>query len=140
MIAMTIAHWIVSEMIVFGQSEFRTRYLTNAPPRETMVFLYGFIPAMRHAVPVNGAICFVLVMVCVLMKFPKGIALAGCCSASIAAACQPVDARGGSTPDLAQKTLKWGGVVRPDETDSAIGHATFTTDEAAPLELGKTYA
>jgi hypothetical protein len=95
---------------------------------------------MRHAVPVNGAICFVLVMVCVLMKFPKGIALAGCCSASIAAACQPVDARGGSTPDLAQKTLKWGGVVRPDETDSAIGHATFTTDEAAPLELGKTYA
>ncbi|KAJ5355450.1 uncharacterized protein N7496_012662 [Penicillium cataractarum] len=140
MIAMTISHWLVSEMIIFGQSEFWTKYLRNSAPRQNMEFLYGHVPEMARAVPVNGAICLILVMVCLLMKFPGGIPLAGCCSASIAAACQPLDLREGFARDLAQKKLKWGVVLRPDETDPAIGHATFTADEVSLLESENIYA
>lgn len=107
MIAMTISHWLVSEMIVFGQSEFWTRYVRNSAPRQNMDFQYGYVPAMAHAVPVNGAICLIIVMVCLLMKFPGGIPLAGCCSASIAAACQPLSPRELFSQELAQKKLKW---------------------------------
>lgn len=72
--------------------------------------------------------------------------LAGCCSASIAAACQPsrlacdVSGSNKSFPsDLAEKKLKWGVVERPEQSEFGIGHATFSADDVPPLEEETMY-
>lgn len=82
------------------------------------------------------------------MKYPASIPSAGCCSSSIATACQPARQQStvsgqsfiGFPPDLANRKLQWGVVQSPDEMEYGIGHATFSDLEITPLEDEKMYA
>lgn len=95
---------------------------------------------------VTGGICVVLMSFAVFKRFTGGMSLAGCCTASIAAAYQlqrkpgnPSTAQGKFLPDLAKQKLKWGEVLALSEGHNGIGHATFTDGIVIPLEKGKVY-
>jgi hypothetical protein len=75
-----------------------------------------------------------------LKRYPTTMPLAACCSASIAASCQPQE-------DMAQgsltlKELQWVVVNHRTTTDGddEVLHATFSTKEVDPLIKGRTYA
>lgn len=52
-------------------------------------YLHGSPDAMIYGMSVAGGICFALLLFFIFIRFPSGMPLAGCCTASIAAACQP---------------------------------------------------
>jgi hypothetical protein len=93
-------------------------------------------------------ILLALVLTAVIPKFPANVPLSGCCSASIAAACQPSRVGpdnetllGEFEPDLACRKLKWGVVEKYDDEDTtSIGHATFAASETTELVEEKLYA
>lgn len=103
-----------------------------------------------------GSATLVLFAVAIFKRYPGSSPLAGCCSASLAAACQPSrgflgtgneEMTGGKEEkanDLVYKKLKWGVVERAGDVDidvdSGIGHATFAVGSVMPLILGKLYA
>lgn len=132
-------------MLTLYQSDDHTNYQLGSAPMSHWNDIVGDVRATIRAASANGAICLILVMTCVFIKFPGGIPLPGYCSASMAAACQPLESQGGRfPPGPAHKKLKcWRGgfVQRPCEStfNCGVGHATFTADEVAPLEPGKTY-
>ncbi|KAJ6161058.1 hypothetical protein N7470_004454 [Penicillium chermesinum] len=146
MAVMAVAHWLVSEIVTPHQLEFVLQFTPRSSPMNRPLYSYEsniqwFLNMMVYALAADGFLCFMLIGLCFLMKFPGGIPLAGCCSASKAAACRPTGFDGKDAelpPDLAFQELKWGVVPSPSEATSGIGHATFST-EVSPLEAGKRY-
>ncbi|OJJ84492.1 uncharacterized protein ASPGLDRAFT_34996 [Aspergillus glaucus CBS 516.65] len=113
--------------------------------------------AMVISVSLGSATLIVLLAVAIFKRYPGSIPLAGCCSASLAAACQPSRSFLGTgneevtgeeeevgVNDLVYKKLKWGVVEGAGDVDidvdSGIGHATFAVGGVTPLMVGKLYA
>lgn len=125
-ISVTVLHYFVSEMVFLARLEaydydgqFDTNYST------TNIF---FSPlAMLLAVSLASAIVLVLIVIGIFRRYPGNIPLAGCCSASIAAACQPGLDEEFFEQDLASKKLTWG-VVEYNGANG--GHATFVPQSA----------
>lgn len=70
------------------------------------------------------------------MRFPSRMLLAGCCTVSIAAACQPQkhdDLSDWQQFDkyLAYNKLKWS-AVQELQMNNGIGHVTFSADTVKP--------
>lgn len=117
--------------------------------------------AMEIAVSLRSATLIFLLAIALSKKYPESIPLAGCCSASLAAACHPLKGSLGTgneevtgdaqqqkedkgVNDLVYKKLKWGIVESAEDfggdDSSGIGHATFATGGMTPLVIGKLYA
>ena len=84
-----------------------------------------------------------VLLVGILRRYPASIPLAACCSASIAAACQPPE--GAKTDRLAYGRVQWGvvdqGMMTADGgQDIQYEHASFSAKEVSPLVAGRTYA
>ena len=76
----------------------------------------------------------------IFRRYPGTIPLAACCSASIAAACQPQQSE--VQDDLAFEKLQWG-VMEKSTTrdgDESYEHASFSARKVTPLVAGMTYA
>ena len=144
-ICIAVLHWAVSETLFLAQIDVydvNTRQI-DLGTSVTDVF-YSLLPKYI-TVAIGSALVITLVCIGMFASYPGTMPLAGCCSASIAAACQPSRPRGDGVPgrfpeDLAYKKLQWG-VLETCEEDlgSGIGHATFGT-EVSPLVEGKLYA
>ena len=75
-----------------------------------------------------------------LRTYPATMPLAACCSASIAALCQPREDM--AKEKLTLEKLQWG-VVDQGLTANGhdeVGHACFSAKEVTPLITGRTYA
>lgn len=73
-----------------------------------------------------------------------GMPLAGICSASMMAKCQPshIQSDGSMVPfpmDLAYKKPKWDVVDASDESPDSIGHVAFSAGEFMSLKEGRLY-
>ncbi|KAJ5107769.1 hypothetical protein N7456_004444 [Penicillium angulare] len=140
-------HFLVSEGVSFMQIDVQSSGWNASSTTHTTNFL--FISTITVAViilPVLGISLIVLIALILLRSYTSYMPLAGCCSASIAAACQPSrlphDMLGRKTmfpADLAEKNLKWGVVEAPNRAEFGIGHATFSGDDVTPLEEEKMY-
>lgn len=142
-IVLLVIHWLVSEAYHLVQ----VNSYTNNPKVATAVISeiylcisYQLIWAI--IIPIAGGSYTVLVTIVLLKMYHKGMSLAGICSASIAAACQPsriqIDGSTGHFPhDLAHEKLKWGVTHDPDETLDGIGHATFSAGYVFSIDRGK---
>ena len=75
-----------------------------------------------------------------LKTYPATMPLAACCSASIAALCQPPNDM--AEDDVTLEKLQWGvvdqGLVADDH--KRVEHACFSTEKIGPLIRGRTYA
>jgi hypothetical protein len=148
MVSLTLLHWLVSQMLFFSDLDIYRMQPEGLPRVDTLGYVYtSALPAIL-AVSLSGVILIALVLTALIPKFPANVPLSGCCSASIAAACQPSRVGpdnetllGEFEPDLACQKLKWGVVEKHDDGDSnSIGHATFAARETTQLVKGKLYA
>jgi hypothetical protein len=148
MVSLALLHWLVSQMFFFSDLDIYRMQPEGLPQVDTLGYVYtSALPAVL-AVSLGGTILLVLTLTALIRKFPANVPLSGCCSASIAAACQP--SRVGLDnetlmpefdPGLACQKLKWGVVEEhDDEHSNNIGHATFAACETTPLVEGKLYA
>lgn len=145
--AIAALHWLVSEMQFFDRL---TIYkLERQGPQEiaTVGRIYSSSFAAIIAVGLASCLLIGFCLVSFVSRYPAKVPLSGCCSASIAAACQPSREYNGDTPkvdfdeDLSSQKLVWGVVEVPDNaTNGNIGHATFAAAETARLEKDKSYA
>lgn len=146
-IVIGVLHWIVSEMFFFARLDiFQIQPGGTRSPR-TFGHIYISPLGLVLAIGLGASILFALVLTAFIRKYPANIPLAGCCSASIAAACHPSQDDGvetqlpGFDPDLSCQRLKWGAVRTSDDEDSSqVGHATFAAAGTTPLVKGKLYA
>ena len=146
-ITMAVIHWLVSEAFVFAQVDVHSDNPNASSPIDSLT--YAIIGGQALSASLYIAIAGVAIMfgIAFFMKYPASIPLAGCCSSSIAAACQPSrqqnTASGQNTidfpPDLANRKLQWGVLQSPDVMEYGIGHATFSELEITPLEEEKMY-
>ncbi|KAJ6086616.1 hypothetical protein N7467_005530 [Penicillium canescens] len=148
MVSLTLLHWLVSEMLFFSDLDIYRMQPGGFPRVDTQGYVYiSALPAIL-AVSLGDVILLALVLTAVIPKFPANMPLSGCCSASIAAACQPSRVGpnnetllGEFEPDLACRKLKWGVVEKHDDEDSnSIRHATFAASETTELVKEKLYA
>ncbi|KAJ5765392.1 hypothetical protein N7520_004951 [Penicillium odoratum] len=83
----TLIHWLVSAMFSFVQLD------VHGIDSGTTVTAINYVLFWRDililVVPIGLGAYGVLILLGYFKKFPEGMPLAGCCSASIAAACQP---------------------------------------------------
>lgn len=86
----------------------------------------------------TGAASVALIVLSRHVRLPLDAPLAGLCSVSIAAACQPEQGKKFKL-DLAHRYLQWGVVSNAGERGSA-GYATFTDGEVKPLLPDESYA
>lgn len=147
MAAMTTLHWSTSQVFPIAHTTHHSidSDLNIASPivqTEVMILSRWLVISMSIA----AGIIVVVFSLAVFMNFPGGMPLAGCCTASIAAACQPTRRQSSDlaaqrefAPGLEYQKLKWGVVVNPAESHDGVGHATFTDGPAVPLEKGKLY-
>lgn len=146
-IIITIIHWLVSQGLLFLQFDIHTSgWEEPSTVNSTSYIFLAKATIWFVIVPVLIASLFALFCLGFLKKYAPHMPLAGCCSASIAAACQPsrlacdVSGSNKSFPsDLAEKKLKWGVVERPEQSEFGIGHATFSADDVPPLEEETMY-
>lgn len=146
-VVITTIHWLVSEILIIVQID--VNKIGTRKPSQTVSLNYYYTGTNPLLLAVGLGTGVVVAFLCLAswMKYPTAMPLAGCCSASIAAACQPSgpledDSNSGSEfpRDLALQKLKWGVVLYPEEGRHGIGHATFTAGEVAPLEEEQMYA
>lgn len=141
-ITTTIIHWLVTQGLLFLQFDVHTSGWEEPSTVNTTSYIFIAKATIWFViVPVLFASLFALFFLGVFKKYAPHMPLAGCCSASIAAACQPsrlgCDASESNKyfpSDLAEKKLKWGVVERPEQSEFGIGHATFSADDVMPLE------
>ncbi|CAG7971945.1 unnamed protein product [Penicillium salamii] len=145
--AMTVIHWATSSVLPIGHTTLHSigSELKIVSPSVHTNVLVDFRWLMI-SMSIAAGVIVVVFSLAVFMTFPSGMPLAGCCTASIAAACQPTRRQGSDlaaqrefAPGLEYQKLKWGVVVDPAETHDGVGHATFTDGPTVPLEKGKIY-
>ncbi|CAG8333523.1 unnamed protein product [Penicillium salamii] len=144
MVCTTVIHWMATEIFCVA----RVNSYSTDPDEPSLTsrfnFIYASPDAMIYGMTAAGGICFSLLAFSFFMRFPVGIPLAGCCTASIAAACQPP--QNNVTPwqqfddNLSYKRLKWGVVQEPHDMQNGIGHATFSAGFVKPLTKGELYS
>lgn len=77
-------------------------------------------------------------------RFSAAMPLAACCSASVAALCQPYHGRV-TERDIVMERLQWGAIGDGsseigDNGNDGVGHACFSAKGVLPLVMGRTYA
>ncbi|KAF7167150.1 hypothetical protein CNMCM5623_000557 [Aspergillus felis] len=146
-ICVTVLHWLISEMVFLARIDVYdvNSHGSGTPTSVTDIFYSPL--AMIIAVSLGSAMVAILVIIGIFKKYPDSMPLAGCCSASIAAACQPSRVLGNGIgnqefpEDLVYKKIQWGVVESPEENmPLGIGHATFAAEDVSPLVEGKLYA
>ena len=144
-VCIAVLHWAVSETLFFARIDVYDVNTNRIDPEASVIDIFYSLLPKYITVSLGSALLIILVAIGVFARYPGTIPLAGCCSASIAAACQPTRPRINGIPekfpeDLAFSKLQWGVVkTSEDEVGSGIGHATFGT-EVSPLVEGKLYA
>lgn len=146
-ITVTIIHWLVLQGLLFLQFDVHTSgWEEPSTVNSTSYIFVAKATVWFVIVPVLFASLFALFCLGFFKKYAPHMPLAGCCSASIAAACQPsrlgCDASGSIKcfpSDLVEKKLKWGVVEHPEQSEFGIGHATFSADDVPPLEEETMY-
>lgn len=143
-LVVTLIHWLVSVMFTFVQLDVHR----NDP--ESGVTSINYVLFWRNVlilvVPIGLGAYGVLFLLSIFKKYPESITLAGCCSASIAAACQPSKLYGNDLNSMAAfpsqlsyQKLKWGVVEKPEDMENGIGHATFSDEAVTSLQEGQMY-
>lgn len=139
MVASTLLHWLIS------QSLFLVRITVYGTDGTELIFrsisATGFSAyPIVFALSMGGAMLIAVLLFGLVKTYPGTMPLAACCSASIAASCQPVEdmARDGSVTER----LQWGVVGEGTTVDGhdKIEHASFSTGQVAPLVAGHFYA
>ena len=132
-----LVHWLFSQMLFLASIEV---YDVNGNPRpERSLTTQYFSPlAMLIAVPLVSVVLLLVIGLAVFKKYPAGATLAGCCSASISAACQP-GMRQEHDQALSLTKLRWG-VIDVPRSSGGVGHATFSDGAVGRLLKGAAYA
>lgn len=144
-ICIAVLHWAASETIFLARIDVYDVNSRNVDQESSVTNIFYSLMAKYILVAVGAALVITLVLISIFAKYPEPGILAGCCSASISAACQPirvsVDGSQKRFPeDLPYKRLQWGVMEDTDaELGTDIGHATFGTS-VSPLIPGKLYA
>ncbi|CAG7945628.1 unnamed protein product [Penicillium nalgiovense] len=143
-LVLTLIHWLVSVMFTFVQLD--VHRIDSGATVTAMNYVLFWRNVLILVLPIGLGAYGILFLLSLFKKFPGAMPLAGCCSASIAAACQPSLLHGSDLrsirafpPDLSNRKLKWGVVERPEEMENGIGHATFSDETVTPLEKEKMY-
>ncbi|KAL1846346.1 hypothetical protein Plec18170_009197 [Paecilomyces lecythidis] len=144
-VSMAALHWTISQTYFFARIEVHdvNTGQVDLDASVTDVFFSRFGEILT--ISLGFLITLSLVVISSFIRYPDTIPLAGCCSASIAAACQPShpskeEDHKEFPEDLAYQRLQWGAVGNSESNSEVeVEHATFGTD-VRPLESGKLYA
>ncbi|PLB52320.1 hypothetical protein P170DRAFT_472224 [Aspergillus steynii IBT 23096] len=143
-VTLTALHWLVSQMFFYARLDVHSLQSGwNKTKDESTSYIYVSPLAGLLAACLGGLIVIIVVLIGIFKRYPA-TPLAGCCSASIAAACSPSRAldhgiaKETFPPGLPFKELKWG-EVESLGIDANVGHATFSNAETTPLVKGKLY-
>ncbi|KAJ5151786.1 hypothetical protein N7492_010081 [Penicillium capsulatum] len=145
-VTITVLHWLVSQMIFFNQIGIYQITPEGGYNVSTENDTYVSRFAALLSVCIASAVFVTLIAIAWTRRYPKNIPLSGCCSASIAAACQPTRFHGNKTlmsdfdPHLPFEKLGWGVVEDPADCMDGIGHATFSSEGITSLMTEKVYA
>lgn len=142
-IASSTLHWLVS------QSIFLARVTVWQDSDETPVGATGrnedeYVTASTIGYSCAPMLCVIILGMLMLLvayimgrrKLPSCIPVASNCSAAIAAAAH----RPKSDVDASLLPVQWGVVEDPEDSDSGVGHVSFTSEEVMELQEGKQYA
>lgn len=137
LVAFTLLHWLTSQMLFAARVEM---YSPSGQPGASVTGIY-YAPIVTYCVVgITGIAMLAFLGMALIKRFPADVPLAGNCSASIAAACQPLPEEDGKfEPDLALKALRWGVVKLPHSTED-VGHASFSAGPVGRLVPGMMYA
>ncbi|EXJ85156.1 hypothetical protein A1O3_05831 [Capronia epimyces CBS 606.96] len=140
MVLSGLLHWMISQAIfLVVLAEYNSDGTLASP---VAVASCGFSPlAMILALAAGGVIIITTLVLGFARHYDPAIPLAGSCSVAISAACHQPD----WDHDAAMKPVKWGvipdGLVAHDRVDQdMVGHCSFTSGDAGPLQHGNKYA
>ena len=132
----TLLHWLISESLfpipITAYNFDRTQTPGN------LMSITSYSPyAIIFAVSMGGAMLIAILLLGILRRYPASTPLAVCCSASIAAACQP---HGEGWPSIGGASVGCNRSGPADHGHDEVGHATFSSKEVFPLIASRTYA
>lgn len=133
MIASTLLHWLISQSLFLVRI---TVYDYNGlPDTGQQVSAIGYSPlAIIFALCTGSVVLLAVLYVGVMRKLPATMPLAACCSASVAAMCQP--RQGDLTQrDVTMMKLQWGVLDDRSSTEdngNAIQHGSFSAKKFMP--------
>ena len=137
-VAFAALHWLFSQMVFLAQIKVYD-YDGNVDTVNSITTVYFSPLAMLLAVGIASAVLLIVVGVAAFKHYPSGAPLAGCCSASISAACQPGPGKDEFDAEIWLRQLRWG-VVDEAATEHDVGHATFSDMSVGGLVHGRMYA
>ena len=137
LISTTILHWLVSQSVFVVLANTYDYSNGGSPQDEGLnVIGVGWSPyGVILTLIVGGALILGLWLYAFLLRYPRGMPLAGTCSAAISAACHRPQWDG----DAARKKVMWG-VVSEDTAADIIGHVAFSSGDVRDPTPGNTYA
>lgn len=142
MTASILLHWLISQSLFLFRI---TIYdYKGIPQPDLAISTTGFSSyAIIFALCMGSAMLLTVLIVGFGRKFPATMPLAACCSASIAALCQPYDGRM-TAKDVTMGRLQWGAMRERssgigDDGKYGAGRACFSARAVLPLVEGRTY-
>ncbi|KAF2822656.1 hypothetical protein CC86DRAFT_241953, partial [Ophiobolus disseminans] len=128
-------HWLVSQTIYLVSIE--VYHASDAlPPNHSVMYTHNTTHHPERDILTTGfsalglfaviGLAFIALLVLIILsrrRFASGIPVAGSCSASISAACHPVDPEPENAPEL---QLQWG-VSREPSNNRGVGHCSFSS-------------
>ncbi|KIW14026.1 hypothetical protein PV08_06807 [Exophiala spinifera] len=130
-----LLHWLISQAIFLVVVK---AYAPNGDLVDPVaVSTCGFSP-LAMIVSIAAGVLIITVTSCLgfFFKYDPTIPLVGSCSAAISAACHPPD----WDSDASMKPVKWGVIPETLAADKGVGHCSFTSGDAEPLQAGEEYA
>ena len=144
MASIATLHWLVSQMVFMARIDVYDIHGNLIPTNMELdstgsITTVYFSPlAMIIAVPLASVLVLLLIGFAIFARYPSNVPLAACCSASLSAACQPVEGESFGQ-ELPLKRLNWG-VVDYGRGERGVGHATFSNLPVGQLRKGWLYA
>lgn len=135
LIASSTLHWFVSQSIFLA----RIKVFDSQGVEITDVGIStcGYSPMAIMSVIILGSIIVLVGIANGFRELSHKMPLAGSCSAAISVACHPPKA----DVDASLKRVVWGVVAEgSDNSDSSVGHCSFTSCEVKAPIVGKRYA
>ncbi|EMD01069.1 hypothetical protein BAUCODRAFT_144643 [Baudoinia panamericana UAMH 10762] len=131
-------HWLFSQMVFFARVD---AYDYNGTFDRQNSFTTTFYSplAMLIAVPLAAIVLLIVIAVGLIGRYPACATLAGCCSASLAAACRPGDGKEVFQAGLELQRVKWGVVETLSDLQGGPGHATVSDGPITALARGGGY-
>lgn len=134
----TLLHWLSSQMVFAAKIEtYNADGALNAGTSITSVYYAPLVAIVLACL--LGLTMLSLCVIGVIKHYPDGAPLAGNCSASIAAACQPESGKAEFEPGLARRALRCG-VVELPTGEEGVGHVTFSDRIVGRVLPGEKYA